>query len=109
METILRFVLSRKNMTYVSKKQSDSDKLPPTLAALKETVFRVHFITRSCKFSDYGWNFKEKEKIFEPIMTSLTPTPENLIHITVCNCETKCITNRTKCRKNGLNCSEMSG
>ena len=42
-------------------------------------------------------------------MTSLTPTPENLVHITVCNCETKCITNRTKCRKNGLNCSEMCG
>ena len=47
--------------------------------------------------------------MFETVMTKLVPAPESILHLTVCNCKTKCVTNRCKCRKNGLNCCEMCG
>ena len=62
-----------------SKKQADSDRLPPTLAALK--VSRAHYITLQWKSAhinapslpdpnDYGWLFNEKIQVFVPVMTS---------------------------------------
>ena len=64
-----------------SKKQADSVKLPPTLEALKEKFFRVHYITLQWKSShipspilpdpnNYGWSFNKQDQVFEPIMTS---------------------------------------
>ena len=107
-------------MVDVLKKQADSDRLSPTLTALKGKVSRAHYITLQWKSShinspslldpnDYGWLFNEKDQVFEPVMTSLAPAPESIIHLTVCNCKTNCSTNRCKCPKNVLNCSEMRG
>ena len=101
-----------------SKKQADSDSLPHTLAALKEKVSRAHYITLQWKSAHinsptlpdpnhYGWLFDKKDQVFEPVMTSLAPAPESIIHLPTCNCKTNCFTNRCKCQKNGLNCSEM--
>ena len=56
---------------------------------------------------DYGWKWDSKNSLYEAIMTTLPPAPETIIHLTVCQCKTKCITNRCKCRKSGLKCSEM--
>ena len=68
-------------------------KLPPTLAALKEKVFRAHYISqwKSAHISspslvhisspdpnDPGRLFNEKDQVFEPVMTSLVPAPEPL-------------------------------
>ena len=103
-----------------SKKQADSNRLPPTLAALKGKVSRAHYITLLWKSAhinspsfpdsnDYGWLFNEKDQVFEPVMTSLVPPPEYIIHITACNCKTNCSTSRYKCLKNGLNSSDMCG
>jgi len=103
-----------------SKNQADSIQLPPTLAALREKVLRAHFITLQWKSShipspilpdpnDYGWSFNEEDQVFEPVMTSLAPAPESIIDLTVCGCKTNCSTNRCKCRRTGLNCSEMCG
>ena len=70
------------------KKQVDSDKLPPTPAAVKEKVFIAHYITlqwRSVHISsaslsdssDYGWLFN-KDQVLESVMTSLAPAPNVL-------------------------------
>ena len=56
---------------------------------------------------DYGWKWDSKNSLYEAIMTTLPPAPETIIHLTVCQCKTTCITNRCKCRKSGLKCSEM--
>ena len=107
-------------MADVLKKQANSESLSHILAALKEKVSRAHYITLQSKSShinspsqpdsnDYGWLFNEKDKMFEPVMASLAPAPESVIHLTVCNCKTNCSTSRSKCRKNGLNCSKMCG
>ena len=36
-----------------------------------------------------------------------SPALEKIIHLTVCNCKTSCVFLRCKCRKSGLNCSEL--
>ena len=101
-----------------SKKQADSDSPPPTLAALKEKISRAYYIILQWNSAhinlpslpdpnDYDWLFNEKDQVFEPQIAPLPPTPEFIIHLTVCNCKTNCSTNRCKCRKNGLDCSEM--
>ena len=103
-----------------SEKQADSDRFPPTLAAVNEKVSRAHYITLEWKSAhnnspslpdpnDYGWLFHEKDQVLEPAMTSLALAPESIIHLIVCNCKTNCSTNWFKCRKNGLNCSVMCG
>ena len=101
-----------------SKKQAESDRLPSTLGILKKKVSRAHYITLLWKSAhinspslpypnNYGWLFNKKDHVFEPVMTSLAPAPESIIHLTVSSCKTNCSTNRCKCLKNGLNCSEM--
>ena len=70
-----------------------------TLVALKKKVSRAHYITIQQKSAninwpslpdpnDYGWLFNGKDQVFEPVMTSLAPAPESIIHLTVCNCKT---------------------
>ena len=86
----------------------------------EQKVLRAHYISLVWKSahisspvlpnpSDYGWVYNDQDEVYEPIMTSLAPAPESIIDLTVCNCKTNCSTNRCKCRKNGLNCSEMCG
>ena len=102
------------------KKQADSIKLPRTLTVLKEKLFSAHYITLQWKSSkipspilpdpnNYSWSFNENNQVFESVMTSLAPAQESIIDLTVCRCKTNCSTNRCKCRKNGLSCSEMCG
>ena len=100
------------------RKQADYEKLPPALARLEEKVNRARYISLQWKFlhfsnpsppdpSGCGWYCNRSEKLLEPVLSKVTPVPESILHLTVCNFKTKCVTNRCKCRKNGLNCSEM--
>ena len=83
-------------------KKPDSDRVPPTLSALKENVSRAHCKSAHIKSpslpdpNDYGWLFNKKYHVFEPVMTSLVPAPESIIHLIVCNCKTNCSTNSCK-------------
>lgn len=69
-----------------SKNQADSEKLPPTLATLGEKVNRAHYISLPWKTSHvsnlslldpigYRWYCNTNERIFEPVMTKLAPSP----------------------------------
>ena len=68
-----------------SKKQADSEKLPPTLATLGEKVNRAHYISLPWKTSHvsnlslldpigYRWYCNTNERIFELVMTKLAPS-----------------------------------
>ena len=90
--------------------------LPPTTAAFKYTVFRSHFITLVLRRSllplqnlpsplNYGWDVSYKSYV--PIMSDELPAPLALIEHSVCSCKTNCCSNRCKCYKNQLNCTDM--
>ena len=42
-----------------------------------------------------------------PILTYELPAPLAFIELSICSCKTKCATNRCKCRKNALQCTDM--
>ena len=52
--------------------------------------------------SGSGWYHNTNKNIFEPVMAKLAPGPVSILRLTVCNCKTKCISNRRKCRKTDL-------
>ena len=101
-----------------SKNQADSEKLLQVLATLEEKVNWAHYISLQWKSSHisnsslldpsgHRWYYNTNKKIFELVMTKLLP--KSILHLTVCNSKTKCVTNRCKCQRDGLNCSKMFG
>ena len=99
-----------------SKFQNDISDLPPTTAALKYKIFRCHFVVLVLRKSllaiqalpsplNYGW--ESNGDAYKVIMTDELPAPVALIELSVCSCKTNCVTNRCKCRKNNLQCTDM--
>ena len=64
-----------------SKKQADSEKLPPTLATLEEKLNGAHYISLQWKSSLISNPSlpDSNEKIFEPVMRKLAATPESML------------------------------
>ena len=54
---------------------------------------------------DFGCEKIDGELV--PIMTNCLPAPMALIELSVCSCILNCKTNRCKCRKNNLTCTDM--
>ena len=54
---------------------------------------------------NYGW--ESSGEAYWPILTDELPAPLSLIELSVCSCKTKFATNRCKCRKNALQCTDM--
>lgn len=99
-----------------SKFQTDADKLPPTMSALKFKIFRSHYVSlvlrRACQPLQNlpspdinGW--KRQNDALTPIMTDNLPAPMAMIELSVCGCKSNCQNNRCKCRKNRLPCTDM--
>jgi hypothetical protein len=99
-----------------SKFQNDTEKLPPTMSALKYKIFRRHFVTlvlRRAHLSmqtlpsptGYGWQTEADS--LAAIMTDNLPAPLALIELSVCGCKSSCSSNRCKCFKNNLVCTDM--
>lgn len=103
------------------KKQARSERLPPTKAALYQSILRAHYqllvwnndgVANPALPSpkDYGWEWKEDLKMWKPVMTTLPPAPDAIIHLVKCNCnKERCATKRCQCRKAGLNCTDLCG
>ncbi|CAH3151769.1 unnamed protein product, partial [Porites lobata] len=99
------------------KKQAESDKLPPTQAALHQAILRAHFQLLVWNKdtepnpvlpspSDYGWVMENAEWV--PVMTTLPPAPEAVIELVKCGCsKERCSTNRCQCRRAGLLCTDL--
>jgi len=99
------------------KKQAQSEALPPTKAALLPAILRTHY-QAMVWYNDvvanpelpkplhYGWDLVDEH--FQPVMTSLPPAPDAVIHLVKCSCaKTRCAKNQCICRKNGLHCTDL--
>lgn len=99
------------------RKQAESDKLPPTKAALEQAILRAHY---QCIVwvndmvpnpvlpnpVNYGWRMEDSS--FVPVMTTLAPAPDAILMLVKCGCsKTKCTTARCKCKANKLVCTEL--
>jgi hypothetical protein len=100
-----------------TKKQAESEGLPPTRAALIPAILRAHYQAMVC-YNDvvanpelpepqhYGWDLVDGH--FQPVMTSLPPAPDAVTHLVKCSCaQTRCANNCCKCRTNGLHCTDL--
>ena len=46
--------------------------------------------------------------MWTPVMTSLQPAPDAILHLVKCGCsKERCSSNRCRCRKAGLNCTDL--
>ena len=126
---VCQFFLPKTDITKVSelrrwlfkKKQAQSERLPPTFAALYQAILRSHYQLLVWNNddvanpvlpspSDFGWKWEEDEKSWTPVMTTLPPAPNAIVHLVRCNCQKqRCSNNRCQCRKASLNCTEHCG
>ena len=104
--------LSKLRLHMFSKKQLESDKLPPTFSALNYMIYRSHYMTYIWKSAistnpilpDFGW--KKIDDECETFMTDRLPTPQSVIELSMCSCKkTNC--DFCNCKKKGLECSVM--
>ena len=99
------------------KKQAQSEGLPPTQAALRNAILRAHYQAMIWNNDiianpdlpeplECGWNLVDGR--YKPVMTTLPPAPQAVIDLVKCSCaKTRCSSNRCKCRRNGLNCTDL--
>ena len=52
-----------------------------------------------------GWN--DKNGVYDPMKTELSPQPASVAELSMCKCTTGSLTQRCKCKKNGFVCSEL--
>lgn len=102
-----------------SKKQSQSERLPPSQDALHQAILRAHYqammwcndITPNPDIpppNAYGWTLEVGTWV--PIMTTQPPAPKAVLTLVKCNCsKSRCQTNRCTCRKAAMNCTDMCG
>lgn len=98
------------------KKQAQSEKLPPTMSALRQAVLRAHYqalvwsndVVANPELpcpENYGWENKEDRWV--PVMTLLQPAPNAVLELVRCGCKTHCSSNRCQCRRAGLQCTDL--
>ena len=88
--------------------------LPPTSAAAKYHSHRVflqicHWKNPECELLAEAWGWSLTENGYNPIMTDLSPAPEDLLKVVRCNCTTDCGNARCSCQKHGLKCTLACG
>ena len=100
-----------------SKRQTESTSLPPTMESLGQKVLLSHYTTVVWKKSpishqdlpdleDYGWKWPSSPSWHIAVTTLLPPAPESIIHLIVCGYKAGYKTQRYKCKKKGMKCSE---
>ena len=98
-----------------SKQQVESEKLPPTPSALDFKIQRSDYISKIWTSADQprpilpspeDFCWKLQDEMYEAIMTD-QPVPNAMVELSFCRCKTGCKTNRCKCRKNEMSCTEM--
>ena len=98
--------------------QSESNRLSPTHKVFRQMLMRAHFTALQWKSShlpspklpdpnEYGWKWDETKEIFESVMPTNLPAPDSITELISCGCTTGCQTDRCRCRKNELLCTEM--
>ena len=102
------------------KQMAESDKLPPTVGALRQHVIRVHIQARVWGQSTIALQdpqldplslrngyHKESDGQLKPTMTDTLPAPKAIIEMVSCHCKTDCTSVRCSCRTKNLSCTEL--
>ena len=104
---------------FFPKKQAQPERLPPTKAALDETINRANYQAMVWlndietnhllpSPENFGWKLENDEWI--PVTTTLLPAPPAIIHFVKCGCmKDRCSTSRYQCQKAGLGCTDLCG
>ena len=51
----------------------------------------------------HGCVWNDKNRVYDPVMTE----PESIVELSMCKCNTRCLTQRCKCKKNGFLYSKL--
>ena len=97
---------------------AESDKLPPTLAALKQHVLRVHIKARAWGQADIALQdpqldplqngyHKDSEDQLKPAMTDVLPASKAIIEMISCQCKKDCSSARCSFIANHLSCTDL--
>ena len=99
------------------KNLAESDKLPPTLGALKQHVLRAHVQASVWGQADIAQQefvdpllngyYKDRDGMLRPITTESLPAPEAIIEMVRCRCKKDCSSRRCSCKSNDLTCTEL--
>lgn len=101
------------------RKQAQSERLPPTQAALRQAIMRANYqaliwnndIVAKPELpspDEFGW--KREEDKWVPVMTTLLPAPEAVIELVRCGCsKSRCSSSRCNCKKAQLRCTDLCG
>ncbi|KAE8288342.1 hypothetical protein D5F01_LYC12210 [Larimichthys crocea] len=91
------------------KHRAESDKLPPTLGALKQHILRVHVQTRvwaqaAIALQDpqldplQNGYFRDSDGMLKPVTTEVLPAPKAILELVLCKCKSDCSSGRCSCR-----------
>ena len=109
--------LSKLRWRMFCMKQANSYKLPPTRAALNQSILRAYHqaivwhndIEPNYNIPsprNYGWKMESDQWV--PIMTSEDPAPLSVLKVTQCNCvKSHCNSTRCSCRQGSVNCTDL--
>ena len=86
--------LDKLRWIFYSRKQAKGENLPPTLAALRQHIYRAHYMAMVWRRNmvgfqhmpppeSYGW-IKEQDR-YEPVLTLNCPAPKAVINLMKCN------------------------
>ena len=102
-----------------SKTPVKPQSLPPTENAARYHFLRIHLqviewktlMTLELNPIDWGWQLENGK--YEPIMTDLSPAPDNISKSIRCNCNSSkknpCTNNMCNCKRHGLICVSACG
>ena len=100
------------------KCKAESEKLPPTMDALKQHILRTHVQARI-----WGQAAHPKQVPLDPLQnsyhkdhddgqlnttnTDVPPAPKDIIEMVRCRCKGNCTYNRCSCKSNNLTCTDV--
>ena len=99
------------------KHMAESEKLPPTIGALKQHILRMHIQARvwgqariaQQEFLDPLQNgfYKDTHGQFKPATTDVLPAPDSIIEMVICQCKKDCLSQRCSCKSKNLPCTDL--
>ncbi|KAL8561272.1 hypothetical protein ACOMHN_047127 [Nucella lapillus] len=101
-----------------TKHMAESDKLPPTIGALKQHILRVHIQARvwgqaAIAHQDAQLDplengyFKDADGRLKPTTTDVLPAPKAIVEMVRCQCKADCSSARCSCRTKNLTCTDL--
>ena len=100
------------------KYMAESEKLPPTLGALKQHILRAHVQARVWGQAaapqqdlldplENGYHRDSDDGQLQPTTTDVPPAPEAIVELVRCQCKGNCSSNRCSCKSKNLPCTDL--